>query len=83
MVSDPAGLKQYDPPHYRTLYIILLLIPLLLILAGVFWLLFNINGRGVREIKYSFEKATWEKRDVAKEMENIRVGMKIMPSENN
>lgn len=46
-------------------------------------MLFNINGRGYREIKYSYEKSQWEKRDVAKEMENIRVGVKLMPTENN
>ena len=54
--SDPIKLKQYDPPHYKKLYIILILIPLLLFLAAVFWLLFNINGRGIREMKYGYEK---------------------------
>jgi hypothetical protein len=46
-------------------------------------MLFNINGRGYREIKYGIDKIKWDSKDGQKIMESIRIGVKLMPSENN
>lgn len=80
---DPTGLKRLQSPHTDDLYNLLATIPILLIVALIFFTVSFLTTQRETKMSDYLEKASkWNDDNIAEKISNIRLMARIMPSQN-
>jgi hypothetical protein len=72
--NDPLNLRRYHSKHYRTVYTICMMIPILLSLSLVFFLMFFMSPRGSSLRIYHRDIFNWNSEAMAAKISGLQFG---------